>query len=178
MGCSQQEVGSNRPTVEDGLQQASNRMHLAESSRKFNARGWQLEAGNRKLAEQGRQQKARGRKSSTHGILLSPRLFFAVWIQIVGTRSLCLRLMKWLNWGRHLWNNLVFDKSGKFWDPRTRYWHMTYGNRTDKKWPNIKTKFFVSIEVSTCSGCCCGVLRLCDVCKGGLRGLNDTKIHQ
>ena len=30
--------------------------------------------------------------------------------------------------------------------------------------------FVVSNEVSTCSGCCCRVLQLCDVCKFGLGG--------
>ena len=37
---------------------------------------------------------------------------------------------------------------------------------------------FASNKVSTCSGCCCGILQLCNVCKGGLGGLNDTTYHQ
>ena len=36
-----------------------------------------------------------------------------------------------------------------------------------------------SNKVSLCSGCCSGILQLCDVCKGGLGGgLNGTTIHQ
>ena len=31
-----------------------------------------------------------------------------------------------------------------------------------------KKEFFTSTEVSTCSGCCCGILHLCVVCKWGL----------
>ena len=38
--------------------------------------------------------------------------------------------------------------------------------------------FFLAFnEVSTCSGCC-GISQLYDVCKGGLGGLNGTKVHQ
>ena len=43
-----------------------------------------------------------------------------------------------------------------------------YPQKNDKV---LKKKFFASNEVSTCSGCCCGILHLCDVCKGGLRGV-------
>ena len=42
----------------------------------------------------------------------------------------------------------------------------------------FEKKFFASNEVSTCSGCCCEILQVCDVCKGGLRGLNGTTTHQ
>ena len=35
-----------------------------------------------------------------------------------------------------------------------------------------------SIEVSICSGCCCGILQLCDVCNGSLGELNGTTYHQ
>ena len=50
-------------------------------------------------------------------------------------------------------------------------------DRTPKKCQNYKK--IASNEVSTCSGCCCGILQLCDVCKGGWGGgLNGTIIHQ
>ena len=38
-----------------------------------------------------------------------------------------------------------------------------------------KMFFFASNEVSTCSGCCCGILQLCDVCKGGWGRLNGRR---
>ena len=45
-----------------------------------------------------------------------------------------------------------------------------------------KIKKNASNEVSTCSGCCCGILQLYIVCKGGLWGgggrLNGTTINQ
>ena len=43
---------------------------------------------------------------------------------------------------------------------------------------NDQIKKYASIEVSTCSGCCCGILQLCNLCKGGLGGLNGTTIYQ
>ena len=43
---------------------------------------------------------------------------------------------------------------------------------------NDQLKKSTSNEVSKCSRCCCGILQLCDVCKGGLGGLNGTTIHQ
>ena len=46
-----------------------------------------------------------------------------------------------------------------------------------KKLPNFHF-FFASNEVSTCSECCCGILQLCDVCKGGSGGLNGATNHQ
>ena len=42
----------------------------------------------------------------------------------------------------------------------------------------LKKNFFASNEASTCSGCCCRIPQLCDVCKGGLGGFNGTTIHQ
>ena len=42
----------------------------------------------------------------------------------------------------------------------------------------IKKKKFASNEVSTCSGCFCGISQLCDVCKGGLGDLSGTTVHQ
>ena len=46
-----------------------------------------------------------------------------------------------------------------------------------QKKTKIKEKNFPN-EVSTCSGCCCGILQLCDVCEGGLGGLNGTTIQE
>ena len=58
-------------------------------------------------------------------------------------------------------------------------WPRTLRNlfhRAGKKLPNFQ--FFASNEVSTCSGCCYGILQLCDVYKGSLGGMNGITIHQ
>ena len=44
-----------------------------------------------------------------------------------------------------------------------------WGDHAGKKLPNFQKLFFSSNEVlSACSGWCCGILQLCNVCKRGL----------
>ena len=46
---------------------------------------------------------------------------------------------------------------------------------------NVQAKNYKKIasnEVSTCIGYCCEILQLCDVCKGGLEGVDGIEIHQ
>ena len=51
-------------------------------------------------------------------------------------------------------------------------------DRTPKNKQFFIKYYFVSNEVSTCSGWCCWILQLCDVFKGVYGGLNGTIIHQ
>ena len=65
--------------------------------------------------------------------------------------------------------------SFKFSTHRQHVHWLLKGTVEEKKWTHWRK--IASNEVSTCSGCCCWILQLCDVCKGGLGGLNGTTIH-
>ena len=71
---------------------------------------------------------------------------------------------------------------GIFWDSVQKPWYLSRFLELILKGPYRqkinKLKKIAYNEVSTCSGCCCVISQVCDVCKEVLGGLNGTTTHQ